>query len=88
MTNSTQSLVQALGRELVPVSAGITRVLLYFGFMWVEYLWHRPSGGRGGGRCLTKCPCGDAAASPGAAGLAAASTRRCSGRMPAPSRCR
>jgi hypothetical protein len=33
-------------------------------------------------------PCEDAAASPGAAGLAAASTRRCSGRMPAPWRCR
>ena len=32
-------------------------------------------------------PCGDAAASPGAAGLAAGSTRRCSGRMPAPSCC-
>ena len=37
---------------------------------------------------LASCPCGNAARSPGEAGLAAASTRRCSGRTPAPSRCR
>jgi hypothetical protein len=41
-----------------------------------------------GRKARASCPCGDAAASPGAAGLAAASTRRCSERVPEPSRCR